>query len=334
MAAPTDVATLGGTAIAGGRVLEWIDKAAYACAVGWSGGYCVTAYVGNVNFARPIHSGDMVEVQARLVHTGRSSMHVEVTVSSADPQRRWSTRSPPPARSSSSPSAATDDPSRSTQWVPVTDDDQERDATAVEKTAVRADIEAAMAEQTYTEASDAPSATLRFLAAPTDVNWGGKTHGGTVMRWIDEAAYVCAAGWSGSDQHRRLFRRDPLLPADHDRPRRRGPGPAAAHRTQQHARLGACALGRPEDTRHAADDPLPDDFRGPGRARVDPTPVRRWEPETGRGPPAGHARPAPDAAAIPAGAGPSELTSPLRLRPARSTQDTRRGISSPGTRTG
>ena len=76
MAAPTDVAALGESAVAGGRVLEWIDKAAYACAVGWSGGYCVTAYVGNINFARPIHSGDVVEVQARLMHTGRSSMHV------------------------------------------------------------------------------------------------------------------------------------------------------------------------------------------------------------------------------------------------------------------
>ena len=56
-----------------------------------------------------------------------------------------------------------------------------------------------MREQSYTEQSLAPSATLRFLAAPTDVNWGGKTHGGTVMRWIDEAAYVCAVGWSGSE---------------------------------------------------------------------------------------------------------------------------------------
>ena len=53
-----------------------------------------------------------------------------------------------------------------------------------------------MKEQSYTEAGTAPRATLRFLAAPTDVNWGGKVHGGTVMRWIDEAAYVCAAGWS------------------------------------------------------------------------------------------------------------------------------------------
>jgi acyl-CoA hydrolase len=77
LASPTDVASTGSDAVAGARGLEWIDKAAYACAVGWSGGYCVTAYVGNVNFTRPIHSGDMVEAHARVVHTGRSSMHIE-----------------------------------------------------------------------------------------------------------------------------------------------------------------------------------------------------------------------------------------------------------------
>jgi len=56
-----------------------------------------------------------------------------------------------------------------------------------------------MQVQAHTEASEAPQATLRFLAGHTDVNWGGKTHGGTVMRWIDEAAYVCATGWCGTD---------------------------------------------------------------------------------------------------------------------------------------
>src|SRR5690349_1533560 len=40
--------------------------------------------------------------------------------------------------------------------------------------------------------------TLRFLAEPTDVNFGGKVHGGAVMKWIDQAAYACAAGWSAS----------------------------------------------------------------------------------------------------------------------------------------
>ncbi len=40
--------------------------------------------------------------------------------------------------------------------------------------------------------------TLRFLAEPSDVNFGGKVHGGSVMKWIDQAAYACAAGWSAS----------------------------------------------------------------------------------------------------------------------------------------
>lgn len=39
--------------------------------------------------------------------------------------------------------------------------------------------------------------SLRFLAEPTDVNFGGKVHGGTVMRWIDQAGYATAVGWSG-----------------------------------------------------------------------------------------------------------------------------------------
>jgi len=39
--------------------------------------------------------------------------------------------------------------------------------------------------------------TLRFLAQPTDVNYGGKVHGGMVMKWIDQAGYAAAVGWSG-----------------------------------------------------------------------------------------------------------------------------------------
>jgi len=40
--------------------------------------------------------------------------------------------------------------------------------------------------------------TLRFLAEPADVNFGGKVMGGAVMKWIDQAGYTCAAGWTGS----------------------------------------------------------------------------------------------------------------------------------------
>ena len=67
-------------------MLEWIDKSAYACAAAWSGHYCVTAYVGNVRFHQPLHVGDLVEVQARLIHTGTSSMHVSARVRSGNPR--------------------------------------------------------------------------------------------------------------------------------------------------------------------------------------------------------------------------------------------------------
>ena len=39
--------------------------------------------------------------------------------------------------------------------------------------------------------------TMRFLAEPTDINLFGKVHGGAVMKWIDQAGYACAVGWSG-----------------------------------------------------------------------------------------------------------------------------------------
>jgi 4-hydroxybenzoyl-CoA thioesterase len=197
MASPNDIAILGETMIGGGRVLEWIDKAAYACAVGWSGGYCVTAYVGNVAFTRPIHSGEVVEVRARLVYTGRSSMHIEVGVSSSSPRTvQYSF-----ATSCTVVFVAVGEdgePIPVIPWAPKTRRDEELATAAVANSKVRDAIGIAMAGQSYTSDSNAPSASLRFLAAPTDVNWGGKTHGGTVMRWIDEAAYVCAAGWSKS----------------------------------------------------------------------------------------------------------------------------------------
>lgn len=99
LAAPTDVIIAGSAGVHGGRVLEWIDKAAYACAAGWSGTYCVTAYVGHIHFTRPIPSGHMVEVRSRIVYTGRSTMHIVNEVLSADP---GTATSPAPATAWSS----------------------------------------------------------------------------------------------------------------------------------------------------------------------------------------------------------------------------------------
>jgi 4-hydroxybenzoyl-CoA thioesterase len=193
LAAPTDV-SFGGT-VHGGRILEWIDKAGYACAVGWSGHYCVTAYLGNVRFTRPVEIGELVEVQARLIHTGRSSMHILLTVQSADPKNGVFVET----TQCLSVFVAVDADGRPTdvgRWEPQTDEDRSLEQDAIRRIHLRREIQDEMATQTYSEATQARKVVLRFLAAPMNVNWGGKVHGGTVMRWIDEAAYVCAVSWS------------------------------------------------------------------------------------------------------------------------------------------
>jgi acyl-CoA hydrolase len=84
LAEPTDV-NFGGK-VHGGAVMKWIDQAGYACAVGWSGQYCVTVYVGGIRFHRPVLIGNMVEVSAKLIYTGKTSLHVAVEVGAGDPK--------------------------------------------------------------------------------------------------------------------------------------------------------------------------------------------------------------------------------------------------------
>lgn len=196
LAAPTDKGHSG--SVDAGTVLEWVDKAAYAAAVGWAKAYCVTAYVGNIHFADPVNVGDMVEVTATIVYTGRTSMHIRTVVSSGDPKGGT-----PTMRSQCLVIfvAVGDDgrPVEVPRWVPRTEAEREAEEHAVARIAVRDEIVASMKRQEYTDAGTAERVVLRFLAAPTDVNWGGKVHGGTVMKWIDEAAYVCASRYCGRD---------------------------------------------------------------------------------------------------------------------------------------
>ena len=84
LAEPTDV-NFGGK-VHGGAVMRWIDQAGYACAVGWSGQYCVTVYVGGIRFHRPVLIGNMVEVSAKLIYTSKTSLLVAVEVSAGDPK--------------------------------------------------------------------------------------------------------------------------------------------------------------------------------------------------------------------------------------------------------
>jgi acyl-CoA hydrolase len=85
LAEPTDV-NFGGK-VHGGAVMKWIDQAGYACAVNWCGGYAVTVYVGGIRFLNPIHIGNLVELRARVIFTGTSSMHIAVDVFSKKPEK-------------------------------------------------------------------------------------------------------------------------------------------------------------------------------------------------------------------------------------------------------
>lgn len=67
--------------------MKWLDQAGYTCATGWSGRYCVTAFVGNINFIRPISVGHLVELNAKVIHTGKTSMYIMVDLLSGDPKQ-------------------------------------------------------------------------------------------------------------------------------------------------------------------------------------------------------------------------------------------------------
>jgi len=195
LAAPQDAA-VGGTTVAAGRALEWIDKAGFACAVGWSASYCVTAYVGNVQFTRPIAAGELIEANARIIQTGRTSMQVLVTVEAADVRSGRFT----PATHCILVFVAVDaegTPVAVPPWAPTSDTDRMLHERAEERLAPRRAIRDAMQQQVYSAEGTTPRTVFRFLAAPADANYGGNAHGGTVLRWIDETAFACAASWSG-----------------------------------------------------------------------------------------------------------------------------------------
>jgi acyl-CoA hydrolase len=79
LAEPADI-NFGGK-VHGGAVMKWIDQSAYACAAAWSGQYCVTVNVGGIHFYRPIVVGNIVQLNAKVIYTGSSSIAVAVDVS-------------------------------------------------------------------------------------------------------------------------------------------------------------------------------------------------------------------------------------------------------------
>ncbi|MGK7389943.1 MAG: acyl-CoA thioesterase [Candidatus Cyclobacteriaceae bacterium M2_1C_046] len=75
---PTDV-NFGGK-VHGGVVMKWIDQTAYTCARNWAETYCVTVYVGGIRFLKPINIGEVIKINAYVIYTGNTSIHIAVDV--------------------------------------------------------------------------------------------------------------------------------------------------------------------------------------------------------------------------------------------------------------
>jgi acyl-CoA hydrolase len=141
LAEPGDV-NYGGQ-VFGGAVMKWIDQAGYALAVGWSGQYAVTVYVGGIQFENPIAIGSLVEVRARMLHTGRTSMHIGIDVHASDPRAA----SPAPRRTTHCiiVFVAVDDDRRPVAvapFVPASDEERELRDYALRFMALRQGVEA------------------------------------------------------------------------------------------------------------------------------------------------------------------------------------------------
>ncbi len=141
LAQPTDV-NFGGK-VHGGTVMKWIDQAGYACAANWSACYCVTVFVGGIRFYRPVLIGQLVEVTARVIHTGHTSMHIAVGVRARDPKGgAWSETTQCTMVFVAADAGGT--PMAVRPWVPIAAEDRTLERFAVRQMELRTAMETAL----------------------------------------------------------------------------------------------------------------------------------------------------------------------------------------------
>jgi acyl-CoA hydrolase len=68
----------------GGQVMAWVDLCGAICAQRHAGRPCVTAFIDDVLFKRPVRVGQVVRLRARVTATFRTSMEIEVTLDGED----------------------------------------------------------------------------------------------------------------------------------------------------------------------------------------------------------------------------------------------------------
>ena len=89
-------ANLYGT-VFGGQIMAWVDLCAVVCAQRHAGRPCVTAFVDDLLFKRPVRVGQVVRLRAHITATFRTSMEIEVSVLGEDTVtgEQWPTRRVP-----------------------------------------------------------------------------------------------------------------------------------------------------------------------------------------------------------------------------------------------
>lgn len=73
----------------GGKVLDLMDRAAFLAATRFTEQSIVTASMERIDFFHPVKNGHLVELQAQVVYTGRTSLTVRVDLFAENPLRRY-----------------------------------------------------------------------------------------------------------------------------------------------------------------------------------------------------------------------------------------------------
>jgi acyl-CoA hydrolase len=134
---PTDV-NFGGK-VHGGVVMKWIDQTAYTCARSWAETYCVTVYVGGIRFYKPISIGEVIKIEATVVYTQKTSIHIAVDVYS----RNFSTKKFEKKTHCIIVFVSVDEngkPLEVKKWIPKTDTQKKMEEYAIKLNALRKQI--------------------------------------------------------------------------------------------------------------------------------------------------------------------------------------------------
>lgn len=184
-----------------GTVITWIDKAGYAVAASWAGTYVRASYVGNMQFENPVPVDTRAVVQARVVHTDGPHVHVQARL--IMPALQGGGGGPLVCTECILVYAAEEDGRLvdAPVWVPETEGQRERDEQANSAKVVRTTIEQGMNSLPFPEEVGPNDELVRlcFIAGQGETTIGSTVQASAIMRWIDEAAGVCAARWSGSE---------------------------------------------------------------------------------------------------------------------------------------